>query len=70
MRWQRDDASPGIVGISEEVAIRIYGIAEGVKTICRRYGIENLLPMVVNYTLNCRSGNNVERWCGRHDLFS
>ena len=50
MRWQRDDASPGIVGISEEVAIRIYGIAEGVKTtgaalaLGARVGVE--LPVV------------------------
>ena len=32
------------------------------KTVCRLNSIENLLLIVVNYTPNCRAGNNVE--CG------
>ena len=40
------------------------------KTVCRLNSIENLLLIVVNHTLNCRAGNNVECGSGSHVLFS
>ena len=60
MRRQRDDASAGLIWILEEVAVWIESIPGAVKTVCRLNRIENLLLIVVNYTLNCRAGNNVE----------
>jgi hypothetical protein len=62
MGWQGDDASAGSIWISEEVAVRIESISGAVKAVCRLNSVENLLLVVVDYTLNGRAGNNVE--CG------
>jgi hypothetical protein len=48
MRWQRDDASAGLIWNSEKTAVWIYGISGGVKTVCHLYRIENLVPVAVN----------------------
>src|ERR1700692_2371459 len=70
MGWQRDDAGAGPIRISEEVAVRIESISRAVKTVCRLNSVENLLLVVVNYTLNRRAGNNMESGSGWHVLFS
>src|SRR5216684_161257 len=67
MRRQRDDASAGLVRISEEVAVRIESVSGGVKAVCRLYGTENLAPVSVNDTLNRRARNNVECRSSCHD---
>src|SRR5258705_11147437 len=56
MGWQRYDAGAGPIRISEEVAVRIESISRTVKTVCRLNSVENLLLVVVNYTLNRRAG--------------
>jgi hypothetical protein len=48
MRWQRDDARAGLIWISEEVAVWIYRISGGVKTVCRLYRIENFFLIAIN----------------------
>ena len=45
------------------------GISGGVKAVCRLNSIKNLLPIVVNDSLNCRAGNNIECWGGWHFCF-
>jgi hypothetical protein len=70
MGWQRYDAGAGPIRISEEVAVRIESISRAVKTVCRLNSVENLLLVVVNYTLDRRAGNNMESGSGWHVLFS
>jgi len=55
--------------ISEEER-PIESISRAVKTVCRLNSVENLLLVVVNYTLNRRAGNDMESGSGWHVLFS
>ena len=58
------------IRISEEVAIRINSISRAVKAVCFLNSLKNLRLVILNYTLNCRAGNNVKSRSGCHVLFS